>query len=103
MISRITLLLVVLCPLASDAQQVKTEIPDSLARIAKVSESTARKVASAAVPHGTMTSVELEREHGHLQYSYDFDVSSARDITEVHVDAMTGKLLGTEHEAKGPR
>lgn len=77
---------------------VKVELPDSLVRRAKVSETDARKTASAKVPKGTIVAVELEREHGHLQYSYDVTTPGQSGTTEVNVSAITGKVLGVQHE-----
>ncbi len=46
---------------------------------------------------GTVESGELEREHGKLVYS--FDIRNAKGtITEVQVDAVTGKIARVEHE-----
>lgn len=84
------------------AQQIKTELPDSLVAQAKITEAAARKTATAAVKKGTPTAVELEREKGHLQYSYDFTVPGETDVTEVNVDALTGKLLGVAKEKSKP-
>ncbi|HWZ59958.1 MAG TPA: PepSY domain-containing protein, partial [Gemmatimonadaceae bacterium] len=47
---------------------------------------------------GTIKAVELERENGHLQYSYDVTVAGQSGITEVNVDAMTGTVLGVHRE-----
>jgi uncharacterized membrane protein YkoI len=80
-------------------QTVKVEIPDSLAAQAKVDEATARKTAQARVPTGTIQAVELEREHGHLQYSYDVKVPGRSGITEVNVDAKSGAVIGVQHES----
>jgi uncharacterized membrane protein YkoI len=64
----------------------------------KVSADAARTVALAEVPGGRIKSQELEREHGHLIYSFDIAVAGKPGIEEVHVDAMTAKVLAHEHE-----
>ncbi len=46
--------------------------------------------------HGTIKSSELERENGKLIYS--FDVSGKSGVTEVNVDAITGKVIAVQHE-----
>jgi uncharacterized membrane protein YkoI len=92
-------MLIALCLVA--LQQIKMELPDSLVAKAKVTETAARKTAMAKVPKGTATAVELEREKGKLQYSYDFIVPGETDITEVNVDAITGKVLGVQKEKPG--
>lgn len=80
-------------------QAVKTDLPDSLTKLAKVDESTARATAVRRVPSGNIQAVELERESGHLQYSYDVKVPGKSGITEVNVDAMSGKVLGVHRES----
>ena len=65
---------------------------------AKVKEADARATALARVHHGTVKSEELEREHGHLIYSYDITVAGKSGIEEVAVDAMTGDVLSVNHE-----
>ena len=58
-------------------------------------------IAKATVPTGTVKAHELEREHGHLIYSFEFVVAGKSGIEEVNVDAMTGAVLAVEHE--GPK
>ena len=65
----------------------------------KVSLQSARSVASAKVPGGRIKSHELEREHGHLIYSFEFVVPGKPGIDEVNVDAMNGTVLAVEHES----
>lgn len=72
----------------------KKDLPDSLTRIAKVTEAAAAATALAKVPKGTIESVELEREEGKLLYSYDIRVAGKSGIDEVRVDAMTGAVIG---------
>lgn len=84
---------------AGAQESVKANLPDSLVKVAKVDEATARQTAQKKVPKGTIEAVELEREKGHLQYSYDVKVPGKSGITEVNVDAMTGKVLGMATES----
>jgi uncharacterized membrane protein YkoI len=79
---------------------MKMELPDSLVKIAKITEAAARKTALTRVPKGTPAAVELERENGHLQYSYDLTIPGQTGVTEVNIDAMTGKVLGVAKETK---
>ncbi len=76
----------------------KKEIPAKLAAKAKVTETAAAATALAKVPGGTIQGVELENEKGKFIYSYDIKVAGKPGIEEVHVDAMTGTLIATEHE-----
>jgi Peptidase propeptide and YPEB domain len=79
-------------------QTVTTHLPDSLLKLARVGEHAARLTAEARVPHARVAAVELERENGHLQYSYDLKVPGQSGTTEVNVDALTGAVLGAHHE-----
>ena len=75
-----------------------TDAPAALLAQAKVTESEARQVALARVPSGTVESAELEREHGLLIWSIDVRVPKSRNITEVQVDAHTGKIVSLKIE-----
>jgi len=74
------------------------DVPDSLAAHAKISEDSARAVALRRVPGGMIQELELEREGGKLVYSFDIKVARKAGITEVQVDALTGKIVSVEHE-----
>jgi len=56
----------------------------------------ATKIATKKV-HGTVRSKELEHEHGRWIYSFDISTGK-RKITEVNVDAYTGKVLAVDVE-----
>ena len=77
----------------------KKETQEQLQKEAKISEATARETALARVPNGSVKSSELEREKGKLIYSYDITVPGKSGVEEVNVDAMTGNVIGTEHES----
>ena len=65
---------------------------------AKVTEAEARATALAKIPHGTVKSSELEREHGRLIWSFDLAQPSAKGVTEIQVDAKTGKIASMKKE-----
>jgi uncharacterized membrane protein YkoI len=69
-----------------------------LAAEAKISEADARTTAMAKVPGGTVSSSELEKEHGKLIWSFDIAKVGSKNITEVQVDAKTGKIVSTKAE-----
>jgi len=77
----------------------KRDIPDSLAKQAKVGETVAAATAQRRVPKGTIQGVELERENGKLMFSYDIKTTGKSGIDEVNVDAITGAIVGFEHES----
>ena len=78
----------------------KRNVPAALVAKAKVTEDSARAVALARVPNATVKEVELEEEHGSLVWSFDLAVPGKPGIQEVNVNALTGKIVSVEHEAK---
>jgi uncharacterized membrane protein YkoI len=77
---------------------IKEDSPGLLAK-AKIPGDSALKVALARVPSSTLKSGEIEKEHGKLVYSFDLAVAGKSGITEVQVDAVTGKVVAVEHES----
>jgi uncharacterized membrane protein YkoI len=71
----------------------------SLKKQAKVSEQAARTIALAKVGNGMIKSSELEKENGKLIWSFDIVKPKTRNITEVQVDARTGKIVSTQTES----
>ena len=80
---------------AQQPTDVKRNVPDSLVSKAKISEDSARAVALKRVP-GTVQSVELERERGHLMYEFGIQRNGRKGTTEVEVNAMTGRIIAVE-------
>ncbi len=76
----------------------KTEDQAALQKEAKISLDKAREIALKKVPGGKVESSELEREHGKLIYSFDIKTSKP-GVTEVNVDAITGKVVAVDHES----
>ena len=69
-----------------------------LAAQAKVSKEDAQATALAQASNGTVKESELEKEHGKLIWSFDIATPGTTDITEVNVDAITGKVVGVDKE-----
>lgn len=65
---------------------------------AKVTRSEAEHVAVTKVPHGNVKTGELEREHGKLIWSFDISQPDTKNITEVQVDAKSGKVVSIQSE-----
>jgi uncharacterized membrane protein YkoI len=74
------------------------ETPAQLQAEAKVKQAAAEKTALAKVPNGKIKASELEREHGKLVWSFDISMPHSKNITEVQVDAKTGKIVAVEIE-----
>ena len=65
---------------------------------AKVTRKDAERAALAKVPNGTIKDGELEKENGKLIWSFDIAMPHSRNITEVQVDAKTGKIADLQVE-----
>jgi len=82
-----------------EAKEGKEKTPTAaMVADAKISEDSARVIALATVPGGTVTEATLEEENGALLWSFDIQVAGKSGIEEVHVDARTGAILKQEHE-----
>jgi uncharacterized membrane protein YkoI len=75
------------------------EAHEKLHAQAKIDRAEAERVALQRVPGGTVKDAELEKEHGKLVWSFEFTTPGSSDITEVHVDAITGAVLRVSKEA----
>jgi hypothetical protein len=80
------------CLLASEPSQAV------LRKEARITQPQAQRAALARVPNGRIQSVELEHEHGRLVWSFDLTRASSKDITEIQVDAHTGKVVSEQTE-----
>lgn len=90
--------LIALAPTAYAQAGYKKDIPAALAKRAKVTEAQAAAAVLARVPKGRIEAMELEEEDGKFIYSYDVKTAGKTGIDEVHVDAMTGKVVKVVHE-----
>ena len=97
-ISLAVVALIALAPAAHAQGSYKKEVPDSLVKKAKISEAHAAEIAMKRVPKGKIESVELEKEEGQFLYSYDLRTPGKSGLDEVHIDAMTGKVISLMHE-----
>src|SRR5262249_38764640 len=94
------------CSISMMASMKKLLLPFLLASVVvclygadkpKISMKRARAVALKQVTGGKIESAELENEDGKLIYS--FDIRNRSGITEVNVDAMTGKIIAVQKES----
>lgn len=65
---------------------------------AKITQAEAEKTALSKVPDGKIKAAELEKEHGKLIWSFDISMPKSKSITEIQVDAKTGKIVSTQLE-----
>jgi hypothetical protein len=76
------------------AQQSETELLQHV----RVTKHQAKKIALARVRHGAIKCVELQKENGMLIWSVDIAQPPKKDLTDVWVDATTGKITAVEVE-----
>jgi Peptidase propeptide and YPEB domain len=76
------------------AQQSEAE----LLKQARVTKHQAKRIALARVKGGTIKSAELEKENGVLIWSFDVAQPRKKDVSEVWVDATTGKITKVDVE-----
>jgi hypothetical protein len=81
-------------PLNLWAQQSETE----LLKQARITKHEAKKIALARVRHGAIKCVVLQKENGVLIWSVDIAQPPKKDLTDVSVDATTGKITAVEVE-----
>ncbi len=90
-----------MCTLALSAARADSPANSKLRREAKLTQAQAEKIALKRTLGGTAKSGELEREHGHLVWSFDIAKQHSRDIIEVLVDAKDGAIVKcTERNAR---
>jgi hypothetical protein len=89
-------MLAVLLILGAAVAQKTTQA--DLEKQAKITKEEATKTALARVPGGTVKESELEKEKGKLVWSFDIATANTKDITEVQVDAVSGKIVSVEKE-----
>jgi uncharacterized membrane protein YkoI len=70
-----------------------------LMKQAKIKKAEAEQIALAKVSHGIVKSAEIEKEKGHLVWSFDIARPGTHDITEILVDAKTGKIISIQTES----
>ena len=76
------------------AQQSETELLQQV----RVTKHQAKKIALARVRHGAIKCVELQKANGVLIWSVDIALPPKKDLTDVWVDATTGKITAVEVE-----
>ena len=84
-LSTLLLLTIGLLPITSDAQTKR------------IGMKRATQIATKRI-HGRVKSSELEKEKGRWIHSFDISTGKGK-ITEVNVDAYSGKIIGIEHES----
>ena len=79
-------------------RHAKVETQAQLEKEAKITMEQARALATKTVPGATIQAGEIERENGKLIYSFDMKTQGKTGIDEVNIDAMTGTVIGNQHE-----
>lgn len=85
-------------PTAAKPAGYSKDLPAALVKKAKITEPQAAAIALKAIPGSSVDKMELEEEDGKFIYSYDLKSPGKKGIDEVHVDAMSGLVVGNVHE-----
>ena len=70
----------------------------NLLKQAGITRAEAEHIALSQVPDGKISATELEKEHGRLIWSCDISRPGTKNITELQVDAKSGKIVSTKIE-----
>ncbi|HKJ83598.1 MAG TPA: PepSY domain-containing protein [Mariprofundaceae bacterium] len=73
----------------------------ALSNDAKISIEQARTTALKSCP-GKISDEELEKEKGGSGLRYSFDMKNGKDVQEIGIDAVTGKVLESRKEGAHP-
>lgn len=84
---------------ASSAFAQGRETEASLMSQAKVTQAQASEIALRKLPRGVVKTSELENEHGRLVWSLDVAVPARKGVSEIQVDAKTGKIVSLKTES----
>ena len=95
---QLTICLVLIAGFSLSVAVAADESQAALKAQAKITQKEATKTALTKVPNGKIESAELEKEHGKLIWSFDISIPNSTDITEVQVNAKTGKIVSTKVE-----
>jgi uncharacterized membrane protein YkoI len=71
----------------------------ALMKRAHISKAAATRTALSRVPDAQVKSAEIEREHGRLIWSFDLAQAGNTGVTEVQVNAGTGRIVSEQHES----
>lgn len=89
---------VTLAGLATSTLLAAGETDAELLKQAKISKTQAEEIALKKVPNGKIQSEEIENEHNALVWSFDIATPGTKTITEVLVNAKTGKIVDVSTE-----
>lgn len=85
--------------LAAGLTQASEKTQAELEKKAKITRQQAEKTALTEVKNAKVKKAELEEEDGILIWTFDLTTTDSKDITEVHVDANSGKVIKVEKES----
>ncbi|MGH8162923.1 MAG: PepSY domain-containing protein [Rhodanobacteraceae bacterium] len=89
---------VIFAGLATSTLLAAGQTDAQLLKQAKIHRAQAEQIALAKVPGGKIQSAEIENEHHALVWSFDIATPGTRTITEVLVNAKTGKIVDVSTE-----
>ncbi len=89
---------VIFAGLATSTLLAVGETDAELLKQARITRTQAEQIALAKVPKGKIQSAEIENEHHALVWSFDIVQAGTNNITEVLVNAKTGRIVDVSTE-----
>ena len=86
-------------PTPTAAPAYKRTVPDSLVKLVKISEDSARGLALSKVQSGTLQAVLLQRLRGKLVWSFVIRDPAKAANTEIYIDAVNGSFVDPTQKA----
>ncbi len=93
-----TIAALLLAGLATSSLFAAGDTEAQLTAQAKITKTQAEQIALKKVPNGKIQSAEIENEHHALVWSFDIATPGTKNITEVLVNAKTGKIVDVSIE-----
>jgi len=86
-------------PTPTAAPAYKRTVPDSLVKLVKITEDSARGLAMSKVQSGTLQAVLLQRLRGKLVWSFVIRDPAKAANTEIYIDAVNGSFVDPTQKA----
>ena len=87
-----------LVALGAEPSDAATPIANAVEIKSAISQADAEKIALSKVPGGIIETAKLETESKKKIWSVDVKMPKSKNITEVHIDALTGNVMSVQIE-----
>lgn len=84
--------------IGAEPSDAATPIANAVEIKSALSQADAEKIALSKVPGGIIETAKLETENKKNIWSVDVKMPKSKNITEVHIDVLTGKVMSLQIE-----